>query len=113
MSRPLHLTSWQQELASRFCELPDSVVFVLALYSFGMILGRVCGLSTVCLFLVKHLGWSCFAVRKRLREFYLEASAKSGVKDGVKRRDFDVSSCFAPLLRWILSLWSSRHLALA
>src|ERR1700719_4102283 len=105
MSRPLQLTSWKHELASRFPQLPDSVVFVLALYSFGMILGRACGLTTVCLFLVKHLGLAYFAVRKRLREFYLEAKAKSGVKSGGKRLDFDVSTCFAPLLRWLLSLW--------
>ena len=113
MSRPLQLTSWKQELATRFSELPDAVVFVLALYSFGMILGRVCGLTTVCLFLVKHLGLSYFAVRKRLREFYVEAPAKSGVKHGVKRQDFDVSSCFAPLLRWVLSLWTGKRLPLA
>jgi hypothetical protein len=113
MSRPLQLTSWKQELATRFAALPDAVVAVLALYSFGMILGRACGLTTVCLFLVKHLGLAYFAVRKRLREFYLDAPAKSGVKHGVKRQDFDVSSCFAPLLRWVLSLWSGKRLPLA
>jgi len=39
-------------------------------------------------------------VRQRLREWYEEASAKKGVH----RRSLDVSSCFAPLLRWVLSL---------
>ena len=37
MSRPLHLTSWQHELATRFPHLSASLVLVLALYSFGMI----------------------------------------------------------------------------
>jgi hypothetical protein len=113
MSRPLHLTAWKHELASRFRELPAPVVFVLALYSFGMILGQVSGQTTVALFLATHLGYPYHAVRKRLREFYLPASAKSGVQQGVKRKDFDVSTCFAPLLGWVLSLWSGRHLALA
>jgi Transposase DDE domain len=113
MSRPLQLTSWQHHLASRFPDLSASVVAVLALYSFGMILAQVSGLSSVTLFLAKHLGRPCAALRKRLREFYLEASAKSGVPQGGKRQDFDVSSCFAPLLRWVLSLWSGKHLPLA
>ena len=113
MSRPLQLTSWKQELATRFPELPHPVVVVLALYSFGMILGQASGLSTVTLFLVKHLGLSYFALRKRLSEFYKEAPAKSGVKQGIKRQDFDVTTCFSPLLRWILSLWSGRQLPLA
>jgi hypothetical protein len=113
MSRPLQLTSWQAELASRLPDLSAPAVAVLALYSFGMLLAQVSGLTTVALFLARHLACSYHAVRKRLREFYLEADAKSGVNQGQKRTDFDVATCFAPLLRWILSLWSGRHLALA
>jgi hypothetical protein len=100
-------------LASRFPDLPAPVVAVLALYSFGMLLAHACGLATVVLFLAKHLGWPALALRKRLREFYLPAQAKSGVKQGQKRKDFDVTTCFSPLLRWILSLWSGKHLPLA
>jgi hypothetical protein len=113
MSRPLQLTSWNAELKRRFPDLPACTVFVLALYSFGVILAKVSGLSTVSLFLGKSLGWPYFALRKRLSEFYKEASAKSGFNHGVKRTDFDVSTCFAPLLRWILSLWSGQQLPLA
>jgi hypothetical protein len=113
MSRPLQLTQWRRELTARFPDLPPCYVFVLALYSIGMILGKVSGLSCVALFLAKTLGWSYHALRKRLGEFNKEASAKSGVKQGIKRQDFDVTTCFAPLLRWVLSLWSGRHLALA
>lgn len=39
-------------------------------------------------------------VRQRLKEWYQEANAKKGKK----RRELDVSSCFAPLLLWVLSL---------
>src|SRR5207247_10462089 len=92
---------------------PTPVIAVLALYSFGMLLAHVCGLSRVALFLAQHLHRPFHALRKRLREFYLEADAKSGVRQGRKRRAFDVAGCFAPLLRWLLSLWSGRHLALA
>ena len=113
MSRLPQLTSWQHHLASRFPDLTPTVVTVLALYSYGMILSKVSGLGSVALFLSKHLGRGFFAVRKRLSEFYKEAEAKSGTNQGQKRKDFDVTTCFAPLLRWILSLWSGRHLALA
>jgi Transposase DDE domain len=113
MSCPLQLTSWHRELKQRFPDLPTTTVFVLALYSFGMILAKVSGLSTVVLTLSKWLGWPYLALRKRLREFYLEAPAKSGVHQGQQRQDFDVSTCFAPLLRWVLSLWAGRYLPLA
>lgn len=113
MSRPPQLTQWQGLLASHFGDLPAPVVTVLALYSFGMLCARASGLSAVALALAERLSDLYDALRKRLSEFYKEAAAKSGVKQGQKRKDFDVSSCFAPLLRWILSLWSGRHLALA
>jgi hypothetical protein len=113
MSRPLQLTSWDRELKQRFPDLPARTVFVLALYSFGMILAKVSGLSTVTLVLGKSLGWPYDALRKRLSEFYKEAPAKSGVKQGGKRKDFDVATCFAPLLRWLLALCPGCQLALA
>jgi len=49
-------------------------------------------------------------VFQRLREWYLDAEQKSGTK----RRELDVTTCFAPLLRWVLRLWKSdkRQLAL-
>jgi hypothetical protein len=45
------------------------------------------------------------AVFQRLREWYLDAKHKSGKK----RRDLDVPSCFAPLLRWIVRLWGNEN----
>ena len=113
MSRSLQLTPWRQHLATRFPQLPATTVLVLALYSFGMIFAKVSGLSSIALFLGKLLGCPYFALRKRLAEFYKEAPAKSGVKQGIKRRDFDVTTCFPPLLRWILTLWTGRQLPLA
>jgi hypothetical protein len=79
----------------------------------GMLLAHASGLSTVAWVLATtfHCGYD--SIRKRLREFYQEADAKSGSRHGVKRRDFDVTSAFPPLLGWILSLWSGRMLPLA
>jgi hypothetical protein len=93
--------------------LSASLVLVLALYSFGMILAQAAGLTVVAFSLACRLGCAFHAVRKRLRELYLPAAAKSGVRQGGKRQDFDVTTCFAPLLRWVLSLWSACQLPLA
>ena len=42
---------------------------------------------------------------QRLREWYLDAKHKSGKK----RRELDVTSCFAPLLQWIVHLWGNGN----
>jgi hypothetical protein len=34
-------------------------------------------------------------------------------KAGAKRQPVDVTTCFVPLLRWIVTLWTGTHLALA
>ncbi len=41
---------------------------------------------------------------QRFREWYLDA----GQKSGQKRRELEVSTCFAPLLGWVLRLWQSE-----
>src|SRR5439155_27192029 len=48
-------------------------------------------------------------LRSRLQEFYQPAAAKSGRR----RAALDVTTCFAPLLAWVLSGWRSPRLALA
>jgi hypothetical protein len=113
VSRRPELYHWQQELASHFPGLSPVFVALLAWWSLGMILARRCGLDTVAGHLARLHQQSDNTVRQHLREFYQEAAAKAGAKRGVKRRDFDVTTCFAPLLRWVLSLWSCQRLALA
>ena len=108
-----NLQAWGCELAHHFPGLPLVFVGLLALWSCGMLLARCCGLSTVSLFLARCCGGKDNTTRQRLREFYQEAAAKAGAKRGSKRRDFDVALCFLPLLRWVLSFWSCRRLALA
>jgi len=78
-----------------------------------MVLSGSSGLSSVALSLSKHLGRPEDALRKRLREFCLDAQDKSGTKQGQKRKDFDPADAFAPLLRWVLSVWEGKRLHLA
>ena len=59
--------------------------------------------------LVRVLGVPYLSIRSRLQEFYQPASAKSGTR----RRDLDVTICFAPLITWALKGWQSHRLALA
>jgi hypothetical protein len=113
MSRRPELYSWTQQLASRFPGLPPVLVALLALWSLGLLLARCCGLSTVACFLGELLGQHDNTVRQRLREFYLEPQAKAGARRGCRRTGLEVTGCFAPLLRWVLSYWPCRRLALA
>src|SRR5262245_16439251 len=74
-----------------------------------MIRARGCGLSSVALALAPLLGQSDNTPRQRLREFYQPQHRKAGDR----RRQLDVSACFAPLLAWVLARWPCRRLALA
>jgi hypothetical protein len=106
---PKALRQWTDDLADAFPQLSQPQVLGLATWSFGMILARCCALTTVALFLAQFLAQKYHAVRQRLREFYQEAAAKKGDR----RRDLDVTTCFAPLLRWLLRDWDGRQLAVA
>jgi len=113
MSRHPELYHWTRQLTTHLHGLAPVFVTLLALWSLGMILAHRCGLDSVACHLARLLSQSDNTVRQRLREFYQEAAAKAGAKRGDKRRDFDVTTCFAPLLRWVLSFWSCPRLALA
>jgi hypothetical protein len=101
--------SWIGQVVSAFPHLSRPQATVLALYSFGAILAQRCGLSSVAASLAAVLGLGYSTIRSRLQEFYQPASAKSGGR----RRELDVTTCFAPLLAWILKGWPSKRLALA
>jgi hypothetical protein len=59
--------------------------------------------------LAQVLGQQEGTVCQRLREWYLEARAKRGAQ----RRDLDVTTCFGPLLGWIVRLLLSAERRLA
>jgi len=84
---------------------------VLALWSLGIVLAHSCGLSQVSALLGLLLEQAEGTLRQRLREWYYPAPDKAGQQ----RRSVEVSTCFAPLLRWVLG-WcpdEQRELALA
>jgi DDE family transposase len=109
MSCHAPLYSWIGQVVAAFPHLSRPQATVLALYSFGAILAQRCGLNSVAATLAALLGSGYLAIRSRLQEFYQPASAKSGTR----RRELDVTTCFAPLLAWTLKGWPSSRLALA
>ena len=105
------LTEWISTMAEHMLHLSKPQAVVLALWSFGMVVAQSCGLTSVSAALADLLGKKENTVRQQLREWYKDAQSKKGEH----RQDLDVTTCFAPLVRWVLSHWSEteRRLALA
>jgi hypothetical protein len=64
---------------------------------------------TVAVFLAMVLKQKASTLEQRLREWYYEAQHKRGKQ----RRELDVTTCFVPLMQWIVSLWTTTAIALA
>ena len=79
----------------------------LALWVFGTITARNGCQNAVALALAFTGGF--FAVRQRLREWLYYGADRSTPSPN----QIDVRARFAPLMKWILSLWKSNDLALA
>ena len=105
MSCPDRLLQWQQEVSRAFAHLSKPQVWGLVLWSAGIALTGTAGMVQVSALLAFILQQQEQSVFQRLREWYLDAAHKSGSKQGKKRRDLDVTTCFAPLLRWIVQRW--------
>ena len=80
-------------------------VWGLVLWSAGIALTGTAGITQLSALLALVLDQREQAVFQRLREWYLDAKHKSGTK----RRELDVTTCFAPLLRWIVRLWGTGN----
>lgn len=78
---------------------------VLALWSYGIVLARSCGLNRVVAILASHLGEKESNLRQRLREWYWDKADKQGDK----RTDWSVRQSFGALLKWILELWPAEE----
>ena len=74
-----------------------------------MVLARSCGITLVCAVLALQLECSEQSLLQRLREWCYNADDKKGKK----RRELDVSTCFGPLLEWILAWWPADQPRLA
>lgn len=104
---------WTETVRQQVPHLSKPQATVLALWSLGMVLARSCALSAVSLMLAASLGRQPNTVRQQLREFCYEAAAKRGSKRGARRQALDVTTCFAPLLGWVLGWWEGTQVALA
>src|SRR3990172_4447925 len=93
------LKQWNEEVSNHMSHLNSALVKVLAIYAFGMVLTRQCGQTFVAEMMAQVLGVKVNTMRQRLRELTYE----SGAKRGRKRQAVSVSSCFAPLMQWVLS----------
>jgi hypothetical protein len=110
MARHHSLYDWVDQVVTAFDpHLSRPQATVLAFYSFGIVLAQRCGLNSVVMALIPVLGGTFLTLRSRLQEFYQPARAKSGSR----RQELDVTTCFAPLLNWVLTGWPSTRLALA
>jgi len=103
MFYPPELLSWTTCVSRHLPLLSKTQAQVLAWYSFAVTVVQSSGISQVSYFLACLLGRSENTVRQRLRESLYAARDKRGLQ----RRDVAVEACFAPLLRWVLSLWQS------
>jgi hypothetical protein len=103
MFYPPELLSWTTCVSRHLPLLSKTQAQVLAWYSFAVTVVQSSGISQVSYFLACLLGQSENTVRQRLRESLYAAQDKRGLQ----RRDVAVEACFAPLLRWVLSLWQS------
>jgi DDE family transposase len=110
------LARWTERLRQHLPSLSLPQVKGLALWSIGIVLARSSSLHAVVLALACWLPFKPLSLRRRLQEWYLEASAKKGHGSGAwghNRRDWDPNTTSADLLAWILEDWPGKQLVLA
>lgn len=108
MSRHEGLSAWTASVSINLPHLSTPQARVLAWWSYGIALTRCCGRGTVATFLALLVEQNVGTVEQRLYEWCLDAPDKAGPK----RQALDVTTCFVPLLHWIVRLWASPRLAL-
>lgn len=104
MACPDRLSPWTKEVSTAFAHLSKPQMRGLVLWSAGIALSGVAGITQISALLAFVLQEPEQTVFQRLREWYLDA----GQKSGKKRRELEVSTCFAPLLAWVVRLWQSE-----
>src|SRR5258708_7944722 len=109
MSHPDPLSQWIETVSTMLPKLSRPQAKVLAYWSYGMVLASSCGITLVCAALALQMDSSEQSLLQRLREWCYGAEDKKGKK----RRELDVSTCFGPLLQWILAWWPADQPRLA
>jgi hypothetical protein len=111
MSHPEALSQWETLVSTHLPHLSRPQARVLAGWSYGMVLAKSCGITSVVAILAPLLKQSESTLRQRLRAWWYPREHKKGTQ----RQALEGSSCFAPLLGWVLSWWDAgeHRLALA
>ena len=108
MARHDGLSQWTECVSTNLPHLTKPQATVLALWSFGIACTRSSGRSTVATFLALLLNQKVATLEQRLYEWCLDAKDKAGDK----RSDLEVTTCFVPLLGWLVRLWAGTQIAL-
>jgi len=109
MSRHDGLSQWTECVSTNLPQLTTPQARVFAWWSFGIVHTRSCGRLTVATFLAFVLSRTVATLEQRVYEWCLDGPDKAGYK----RRSLDVTTCFVPLLSWIVRRWHGRTLARA
>lgn len=104
---PIDFVTWKCETVKRLGRLSAPVAKMVAQYSYGMAKARTAGRTTVSVLLGMLFAEPAATVEQRIYDWM-----RSGLGEGEKP-NWQVASCFGPLLGWIVSLWQGRQIALA
>ena len=105
MSHHLSLDFVKAKITSHFSHLTDSLLRSLVDYVYGMLILQHCGQTQIATLLGELFDEPFHNVRQRLRELTYGHEAKRGKH----RSELAVSTCFAPLLKWVLSALSAQE----
>lgn len=108
-TRHHQVNAWIETVSSNLPHLSRPQATVLALWSFAAILLRSASLTLSALLLAGLLDQQANTFRQRLKEFY----KPKHLKRGTRRQELDVTTCFAPLMAWVLRLWPYGQITLA
>lgn len=95
-----YLKQWSCIVSEHLPHLSIPPAIGLATWSFGLVMTKSSSLTQVSRFIGAVNEEKPNTVRQRLKEWYVSGKAKKGEK----RSTLEVSSCFAPLLVWVISL---------
>jgi Transposase DDE domain len=105
MSYREQVSQWEHTVSTHLPHLSRPQAKVLALWSMTMIVVSSCGTTLVAAWLSCTVGGSEASWRQRLREWCYNKWDKKGGQ----RSEVVACSCFAPLLRWVLSWWAKAE----
>jgi hypothetical protein len=108
MRYPSECYQMRQKIVECFPDLRPAQQRGLTLWVYGTILAHsACQTAVIAALLT--IGASWHGLRQYLREWLYDGPDKAAPCD----TQLDVSACYGPLVRWLLSWWQGRQLALA